>query len=520
VPFLRGSARTHAAAVLSGLLFALAFPPRGWTVLLPLALVPWLVALWREPRRLAGLLSGALFGMAFWCVSIPWISFVVTHYGGQSSAMGVVCVALLALILAEWSAAVGWCVVACAPQKSWKRLAAFPLLWAASEHARSVVYGGFPWNLTAWGLARRPVWIQTASVWGVYGVGFVVVAVSALLAAAVVRRLPAFLLAAAAVVLLVGGIGLARLGGPDRDPVGSKIRVALVQPNLTEESRATPEGAAAGYAATLAQGFEAGAAGTDLLVFPESAFPLYWESSARLRGDLTRLASTCRCAVLFNDVIVEPGGKAFNVARIVDSGGLTEGIYRKVHLVPFGEYVPLPKIFFFARQISREIGEFSPAPSPTVLRSGPLAVGVGICYEILYPSLARRQSADGANLLATISNDSWYGKAGAQEQHFAGAVLRSVENGRFLVRAAITGISGVSNARGRIVAELPAGRAGTIFAVVSLATERTAWTRWGHVLPAAGDAAAGAVLVFGLARWRREREALRARPAALHGDNQ
>jgi len=495
--------RTSAAGVVSGLLFALAFPPHGWTVLVPLALVPWCAALATEERRFRALLSGALFGMAFWCASIPWISYVVTTYGGQPRAMGAVCVFLLALILAEWPAAVGWGTAAIAPPGSLRRLAAFPILWAAAEHARSVIYGGFPWNLTGWALARRPVWTQTASVWGVYGLGFAVACVAALLAAAALRRRLFFAAAAAVLVLLAGGYGAVRLSrAPDRAKTGEALRVALIQPNLTEEDRKTPAGAAAGYEELVALGLEA-ARGADLIVFPESAFPVYWERSPRLQEDLLRISRACGCPVLFNDVTSEAGGRVSNAARVVTPDGLAAGIYRKVHLVPFGEYVPLPKLFFFARQISQEIGEFSAASEPVVLRTGRTALGVGVCYEIIYPPLALRQTSEGANLLATISNDSWYGRAGAQQQHFQGAMLRSVENGRDLVRAAITGVSGIVDWRGRVVAELPENRAGILRGVVHLRTGMTAWTRWGHLLPFAADAAAVAVLLSGLARWLR-----------------
>lgn len=509
--------RTPAAGVLSGLLLALAFPPHDVTILLPLALVPWIVALVGEERRGRALLSGALFGLGFWCASVPWVSYVVTVYGGQPPAMGIVCVGILATILAEWTAAVSWGTVAVAPAGSWKRLAAFPILWTAAEHARSVIYGGFPWNLTGWALARRPVWIQTAEVWGVYGVGFAVVAGATLIAASVVRRRLLFVGAAAAGALALGVIGAFRLTAA-APPRGAPVRVSLIQPNLAEEDRRTSEKAAAGYRALLARGEEAAAAGADLIVFPESAFPAYWEKSPRLREDLTRLAASCRCAILFNDVTTEPDGRASNAARVLTTEGLAQGTYRKVHLVPFGEYVPLPRLFFFVRQISQEIGEFLPAESPVVLRSGRLALGVGICYEIIYPGLARRQTADGANLLATISNDSWYGRAGAQEQHFAGALFRAVENGRYLVRAAITGISGIVDPRGRILAELPPNRAGTAAGSVLLLEGATPWTRWGHLLPLVADAAAAGVLLFGLARWGRERSARRGRPAALHGE--
>jgi len=240
-------------------------------------------------------------------------------------------------------------------------------------------------------------------------------------------------------------------------------------------------------------------------VIPESALPAYWQRSGVLRQDLATLAHLGP-RILFNDVEEEDDGRYYNAARLLGPQGLSGPSYRKVHLVPFGEYVPLPRIFFFVRQISTEIGAFTPAPRPTLLRSGALAIGTAICYEAIYPSLAREETADGANLLVTISNDSWYGRGGAQQQHFAGAVLRSVENARYLVRAAITGISGIVDERGRILAETPPDERALVRGSVRLETGRTAWTRWGYRLPLAADLAAGGVLVFALVRLRRRRE--------------
>jgi apolipoprotein N-acyltransferase len=231
---------------------------------------------------------------------------------------------------------------------------------------------------------------------------------------------------------------------------------------------------------------------------------VYWQQSDALRQDLAGIAHG-GARILFNDVEEEADGRYFNAARLLGPDGLSGASYRKVHLVPFGEYVPLPRLFFFVRQISTEIGAFTPAPRAELLRSGALAIGTAICYEAIYPSLAREETAAGANLLATISNDSWYGRAGAQEQHFAGAVLRAVENGRWLVRAAITGVSGIVDARGRIRAETRANERTLVRGTVRLEDESTAWTRWGFRLTGVADAAAVAVLIFGLARRFRER---------------
>ncbi|MGH9315823.1 MAG: apolipoprotein N-acyltransferase, partial [Thermoanaerobaculia bacterium] len=455
-----------AAAVLSGLLFALAFPPLEWVLLLPLALVPWIVALAAEESRSRALVSGFLFGLAHWCVSIPWIVYVVKQYGSQTPAMGIVCLLLLAAILAEWPAVVAWGVVACGPAGSTRRIVVFPLLWMASEHARSFVYGGFPWNLTGHALYRHPIWLQTAAVWGVYGVGALVVTVSCLLAAAVGRKFHP-VLCAAVLVFAVGAFGVARLAVPQRenDRANAPFPVAILQPNVSQETRLAG-GDAQAYRAVMNQARAAAAEKPLLIVIPESAFPVTWDRSEFLRRDLMGVAGRSGGGVIFNDIEELPDGRYYNVARLLGSNGLVGGPYRKVHLVPFGEYVPLPKLFFFVRQVSREIGEFSAAPAPTTLGGDAAQIGVGVCYEILYPGLIRDEVGGlgflGANLLVTISNDSWYGRAGAQEQHFAGAVLRSVETKRYLLRAAITGISGIVDEKGRIRGELGRDRAGIV----------------------------------------------------------
>ena len=287
---------------------------------------------------------------------------------------------------------VAWGTVAAGPPGSAARLAAFPLLWIATEHARTVVYKGFPWNLTGHALYRHAVWLQTASIWGVYGVGALVVVSAALLARAAETRRWRPALAAAALVAGTGAFGVARLGAavPERPDVS----VALLQPNLDEASRATPEGAAAGYRAVLDQARAAADELPALIVIPESAFPVYWQQSVALRQDLAAVAHG-GSRILFNDVEEEADGRYFNAARLLGPEGLSGPSYRKVHLVPFGEYVPLPRLFFFVRQISTEIGAFTPAPRAELLRSGALAIGTAICYETIYPSLAREETPRG-----------------------------------------------------------------------------------------------------------------------------
>jgi apolipoprotein N-acyltransferase len=365
------------------------------------------------------------------------------------------------------------------------------------------VYKGFPWNLTGHALFREPIWLQSASIWGVYGVGLCVAAVAALVARAVTTRRMRPALAAALLVAALGLFGALRLARPPAAE-GDPVPVALLQPNLTETMRSTVEGRVSSYEALIAQAATAAEAAPGLILIPESSLPATWQGSARIRRDLTEIARRGP-SILFNDLDEEGDGRYYNAARLLTPEGLAGDPYRKVHLVPFGEYVPLPKLFFFVRRVSNAIGEFTPAPEPVLVRSGPLALGIGVCYEIVYPGLVRREVADGANLLATLTNDSWYGRAGAQEQHFAGATLRSVENDRYLLRAAITGISGIVDPRGRIFAESRPDEKATVTGSVRRVSSTTVWTRWGFWTPRLVTLAGVGVLLFGLARLTRER---------------
>ena len=446
----------------------------------------------------------------FWCLSIPWISFVVTRFGGQPAWMGAVCVFLLALILCQWPALVGGIVVAAFRTRSPLRLAAFPILWMASEHARSVAYKGFPWNLTANALAGHPVWLQTAAWWGAYGVGALSAAAASLLVGASFARTPRKRalagLALVAGTLLIFGVGRYRMGTPPPSPRPA-LRVACVQPNIPQAARETAESAARQYETVLAAVRAAAARGPQLILIPESSFyGVTWQRSAALRRDLSAIAASSGASILFNDLDEKSEEVYFNAARLVTPSGLAAATYHKVHLVPFGEYVPLPRLFFFMKSISQAVGAFTAADAPVVLSAGPLTLGPAVCYEMTYPSLSRDEVRRGANLLVTISNDAWYGRAGAQEQHFEALVLRAIENGRPFARAAITGISGVADARGRLLARIPADTRGLAEATVVPEAGRTVWSRWGGaVFPGGADAIAIAVVSSAVARGRRQR---------------
>ena len=382
--------------------------------------------------------------------------------------------------------------------------------WRRSTPA-PFVYGGFPWNLTrARALPASRLAADRVDLGRLSASAALVVAVSALLAAAGCRRRATALVAAAAALVLAAG-ALGRGAAARRRDARSGARDARGRA-APAERLTRRRGRLGGRGRGLRDGDRAGARGRGRgrrtsLVIPESAFPIVLgPEPAPPAGPLEPSPRACGGLVLFNDVEELPDGRYFNVARLLGPAGLVGAPYRKVHLVPFGEYVPLPKLFFFVAADldgDRRVLGGGRARRRCAMPAGSRSASASATRSLSAASFGEEVARLGANLLVTISNDSWYGRAGAQEQHFAGAVLRAVENERYLLRAAITGISGIVDERGRIVGELDA-RAPRNRSAARVASPG----RSGRRGRAGGTGCRGwrmpsrrGVLLFGLARW-------------------
>jgi apolipoprotein N-acyltransferase len=169
----------------------------------------------------------------------------------------------------------------------------------------------------------------------------------------------------------------------------------------------------------------------------------------------------------------------YNSGALVSPSGDWTGRYDKVHLVPFGEYVPFPRLFSFASSLTKEVGEFSRGQSRAPLDAGGSKLGVFICYESIFPDEVRQSAAAGAQVFVNISNDGWYGDSGAYAQHLKQARMRAVENARWLLRDTNTGVTASVDPYGRIVARLPRKIRATLVAPYALSDETTFYTRHG-----------------------------------------
>jgi apolipoprotein N-acyltransferase len=482
----------------------LAFPRPGWDLVGWVALAPVLVlsVTTRAPRR--AFVEGWVAGLAFFLPLLRWLTHTMTTFSTMGPALAVLVLVGLAGYLALFWGGVAWALAWLRGRLGARVLWLAPALWVGAELARTHLLSGFPWGLLGYVPSGRLLVIQIAAWTGVYGVSALLVLVNTALAWTAVERrwraaTAASLVAAVAVAgaLLVGRAHLAPVDAPT-------LPIAVVQGNIPQ--------AVKWDAAFKAETFRiygeltrAAAPASRLVVWPEAAVPAYVRFEPGAMGWLVDLAAGVRVPLLVGAPDAERDGRRvryLNSAFLVDAEGL-RARYDKIHLVPFGEYVPLKRLLFFVEAIAAEIGDFAPGRQVALLPLEGTPFGTVICYEVIFPDLFRRFVAEGATFMANITNDAWFGDSGGPLQHLAMVPLRAVENRIAIVRAANTGVSAFVLPSGAIQSTLPLGARGTLVGDVPLRRGGTFYSRFGDVFAYACAAVSGAALAGGLAAGRR-----------------
>jgi apolipoprotein N-acyltransferase len=488
-------------AVGSGLVTVAAFPDWSWGPLAFVALVPFLLVLrGASPRH--GFALGLAWGLAFFLGALYWVTHVMVNYGHMAPPLAVFAWVALAVILAGYPALFGWAVARLGGVGPTLWALAVSVLWVAVELLRAHLLTGFPWVLLGYSQGASPVLIQVARITGVYGVSFVVALTNAALAAAAFPGPPAprraAPLAVAAVLLLgVAAYGLAVLRDP---PPPGEVRVGIVQGNIDQGVKWSPamrEATVAQYRRlTLAVARERPA----LVVWPEAAMPFLLRLDPRLGPQALAVAREAGVPILMSSPDQVGPGVFENSAFLVAQTGEIQGKYSKRHLVPFGEYVPLRRIFFFLDKLAVPVGDFIPGREVTVFRGPYGRFGVSICYEVIFPDEVREELASGAEFLVNITNDAWFGRTSAPYQHLAMAAFRAVENNVYMVRAANTGISAIIEPSGRIAESSGLYVDAAFVGRIRPGGARTFYTRHGNVFAWICAAAAAACVAAGRRR--------------------
>ena len=478
-------------AAISGALLTLSFPRVGHPAFAWVALVPLLVAVYRAPRWQAGWL-GLLAGVVHFAGTIYWIPNVMVDYGGLPLVAAWLVHALFVLVLATFPAVFAFAMSDVVSRFGSGGLLLAPAIWVTSELGRTYVFTGFPWMLLGYSQVPFLAVAQAASVVGVLGVSALVASVNATVAYVVTAETRARRTPVVATVVLVAGVlafGEWRLQRSELAEAGTALRVAALQGNVVQDDKWDPGKSDAILSTYVRQTETAAQAGADLIVWPEAAtpFPLARDP----RGEIIRsLARQTRTHLLIGTTEIETDDQTryYNAAYMIDPAGDTTGIYRKQHLVPFGEYVPLRRALFFVSPLVEAVAGFSAGTEPRALPFGDRLVSTAICYEIIYPGLVRELTLAGADLLTTLTNDAWYGRTAAPYQHFQMARMRAIEQGRYLVRAANTGISGVIDPYGQVLARSPLFEQAVVVEEVRLLAQVTPYGRFGDAPAYAGVA--------------------------------
>ena len=400
---------------------------------------------------------GLVAGIVFFSGTLYWLVETMRTFGGLPVAVAVLVCGLLVVFLSLYVGLFGWLLARAFRHVGARAVWAAPFIWTGSEYLRSWVGGGFPWVLLGYSQATVAPIAQVASVGGVFLLTFVVALVSAAAAWTALTRRPSRWLVSGAVIAGVIAAGLwgalrIREGSLVRD--GAAVRVGLVQGNIAQQDKWNPDLALPILHRYLDMSRQALAAGADVVIWPESSTPFFLEENPALANEIRRLAQQAQRPFVVGSDQIERAqrNRFYNSAFLVGPDGQTRAVYRKMHLVPFGEYVPLRQLLPFVGTLVEAVADFSPGLEPVLLPIDGHPLSVAICYEVVYPWLIRGFVLGGSELLVTITNDAWYGTTSAAYQHWEQASLRAVEQGRYLVRAANTGITGIVDPYGRVIA--------------------------------------------------------------------
>jgi apolipoprotein N-acyltransferase len=434
-------------------------------------------------------------GFVYFVGTVYWTSSVLAVFGGMSIVLAVVAMMLLAGYLAIYPAIAAMVMARLISQGGRAAIFFAPAAWVATEYLRGFFFGGFPWVPLGNSQVTMLAVAQVASVFGVYGLSALVALVNAAIAFALVTTGRSRVIAVATTAVLLVGVaawGSWRVADGSLTREGTTLRVGLIQGNVpqSEKLNPTPQSSRRIFTSYLAMTRDAVRRGAEYVIWPESSTPFTFGHDAVGEAALRDLAREVGVPILFgsDQIVAEPELRQYNAAFLLNPDGETAAVYRKIHLVPFGEFIPLQEWLTFVAPLVKRYLPFDPGDRVVMLPVNGHPTSTAICYEVVFPSLMRDAVLQGSELLTTVTNDGWYGTSSAPYQHFEMASMRAIEEGRYMARSANTGISGVVDPYGRVV------QASAIFEQVGLVAEvrllngRTIYSQIGDVIAYVGMA--------------------------------
>ena len=465
-------------SLIAGALAVAGFAPLNvWPLpILSLALLFGLLT--RTSSLRAGFLIGLVWGLGFFIAGVSWVFVSLSVYGGMPAWLAALATFLFCAVLALFPATVGALQTRWPVSPTQRLLLLIPLAWGVTEWVRGWLFTGFPWLAAGYSQVPASPLAGYAPLVGVYGVSFLLALIAALLAWSVTTHGRLAQRAWAAVVIVALGVGGQALRGVTwTTPDGAPTTVALLQGNVPQEMKWQPEKTRAtleSYARMAA------ASPAQLIVLPETALPLF-ESDLpdAYRAGLTSLGQQNGGDVLTGLPTGSMNGDYYN--SVISLGSAPSQRYHKVHLVPFGEYIPLKAAWGWVIQVLHiPLSDFARGD----VRQTPLAIGgqrvaANICYEDAFGEEIIRQ-LPAASVLVNVSNMAWFGDSFAPWQHAQMSQMRALETGRMMLRATNTGLTAIIDVRGNVLASLPLFTTGTLSGEIQGYIGSTPYVRWGN----------------------------------------
>jgi len=476
-------------AAATGLLLTASFPKTDCGFFAWIAFVPLFYALKGAPP-LKSLMLGMLSGIVHYATLLYWIADVIHHYGQLPRLVGALVLLLLVLYLSFYPGLFSMIINRLSARSLPYYLTA-PFVWVALEYIKSFLITGFPWENLGHSQHNWLRLIQISDMFGVYGLSAIIIAVNSALFEALDTlsggRSFAWKPVLGVALVMVGFLsyGTWRIETTDRAIKNAPKRmIGVVQGNIDQSLKWLPS-----FQHETLRRYGALTAATlkkdpDLIIWPETALPFYFLHDEELTNQTQELVRDCRVYFVLGSPSFSKTSQEtryYNSAYLVDPKGDIAGKYDKVHLVPYGEYIPLKQYFPFLNKLVQAVGDFDSGRPGQVLPWEDSKIGVLICFEAIFPELARSMVRNGAQLLVNITNDAWFGRSSAPYQHLSMVVFRAVENHRAVARAANTGISSFVDPAGRLLAETPLFEQATRTRELPLMNQQSFYARYGDV---------------------------------------
>lgn len=476
-------------AVLTGLLLTASFPQMDWGFVAWIAFVPLFFAI-KDKGPSTGFMLGLVAGLVHYGTLLYWIAGVTYYYGRLPLALCIVVLLLLALYLSLYPGLFAMFINRLSARALPYYLAA-PFVWVALEYVKSFFLSGFPWENLGYSQHNWLRLIQISDIFGVYGLSAILIAVNGAFfeGSYVFSAGQGFawkpLLGVTLVLTGVLTYGTWRIDHVDRAVEDAPKRtIGLIQGNVDQSLKWLPsfqQETLRRYGALSAAALEKK---PDLIVWPETALPFYFLEDEELTQETLSVVRRCKVDFVFGSPSFSRTGQHtgyYNSAYLVNQSGDVSGRYDKVHLVPYGEYVPLKRYFPFLGKMVQAVGDFDSGKPGQVLVWRNHKIGLLICFEAIFPELARSMARNGAELLINITNDAWFGRSSAPYQHLSMVVFRAVENHLAVARAANTGVSAFVDPAGRVLEETPLFEEAVRTHALPLMKAESFYTRYGDV---------------------------------------